>query len=187
MTEGQTFEPQSAGSDILTPLKPATENRELSVVAGDTLTRLSEAAQEVGTQAKDVAVSLAQEAGVKTKELLNKQIATSADYTRHIAASVRAAANNLEPNAPQLAELVRFMASRTGEFSHSLRDQNIDQLYERASEYVRRQPALVFSAAAAAGFVLFRIFKAGTERADNGLPPNQPNGTESPSSGFNGR
>ena len=165
-----------------------TENRELSVVAVDTLTRLSEAAQEVGTQAKEVAVSLAQEAGQKTKELLNNQIVMGADYTRHIAESVRAAANNLEPNAPQLAEFVRGMASRTGEFSNSLRDQNIDQLYERASEFVRRQPALVFSAAAATGFVLFRIFKAGSEPSDKtGALQQQTSGTESPSSGFNGR
>jgi hypothetical protein len=41
-----------------------------------------------------------------------------------------------------------------------LRGKSADELLRSASDFTRRQPALVFGLASVAGFLLFRIFKA---------------------------
>ena len=77
----------------------------------------------------------------------------------HVAESVRAAADNLKQNSPQLAGLVRGAADKIDEFASGTRDKTVEELFETASDFARRQPAVVFGAAAAAGFLLFRILK----------------------------
>jgi ElaB/YqjD/DUF883 family membrane-anchored ribosome-binding protein len=122
-------------------------------------TRLSGAAQQMGTQAKEAATSLASEANENIKDLLNQKVAVGADLVGHVAQSARAAADNLKQNAPQLAGLVRGAADKMDEFSATARNQSIDDLFQTASDFARRQPAVVFGAAAAAGFLLFRTLK----------------------------
>jgi hypothetical protein len=46
------------------------------------------------------------------------------------------------------------------EFSRTVREKPIDELIETASNYTRRQPAVLFGAAAVAGIALFRLFKS---------------------------
>jgi hypothetical protein len=43
-----------------------------------------------------------------------------------------------------------------------LRDQSVDELVRAASDYTRRQPAVVFGLAALAGFFALRTFKSAT-------------------------
>jgi hypothetical protein len=100
---------------------------------------------------------------------MNKQVGTSADFIGHVAASVKVAARGLDDHAPQLAKWAKGVATRADEFSASIRYQTVDELYANASEYARRKPALVFSVAAACGFLLFRLFKA----APGAVPPQQ--------------
>jgi uncharacterized phage infection (PIP) family protein YhgE len=135
--------------------------------AGEAASKLTEHAQEAGSELKETAASLASEAGAKAMGLMNQQFAVGAHFVNDVAKSVRAAADNLESNAPQLARLVRNGADKVEEFSDSLRDQTGEELLRSASDLVRRKPALVFSAAAACGFVLFRVFKAGSSVSTN--------------------
>jgi hypothetical protein len=135
--------------------------------AGEAASELAEHAREAGSELKDTAASLASEAGAKAMGLMNQQFAVGADFVNDVAKSVRAAADNLASNAPQLASLVRNGADKVEEFSEGLRDQTGEELLRSASDLVRRKPALVFSAAAACGFVLFRVFKAGSSASTN--------------------
>jgi hypothetical protein len=52
-----------------------------------------------------------------------------------------------------------------------MENQTVDQLTKSASDYTRRQPALVFGLAALAGFFAFRTFKNAQSVA---APPIQP-------------
>src|SRR6202030_533045 len=63
-------------------------------------------------------------------------------------------------NAPQLAGLVRGVARHVEEFSETVRGQTVEELFETTTDFVRRNPAMIFSAAAACGFMLFRIIRA---------------------------
>jgi hypothetical protein len=60
-----------------------------------------------------------------------------------------------------------------------MENQTVDQLTKSASDYTRRQPALVFGLAALAGFFAFRTFKNAQSVS---APPIQP--TDVHHSGF---
>jgi hypothetical protein len=91
--------------------------------AGEAAAKVADAAREAGGQAKRAASSLASDATKQAKGFLHMQVTAGADMVGHVAESARAAAENLDPNAPQLAGLVRNVAERAEEFSQNLREQ----------------------------------------------------------------
>jgi ElaB/YqjD/DUF883 family membrane-anchored ribosome-binding protein len=128
--------------------------------ASEAVSKLADVAQQAGSQAKQTASSLASDANQKAKGFLNQQVASGAELAGHVANSARCAADNLDQNAPQLAELVRGAAKRVEEFSRDLRGHTVEHLVRTASDFTRRQPAVVFGFASLAGFLLFRVLKS---------------------------
>jgi hypothetical protein len=128
--------------------------------AGDAASKIADAAREAGGQAKQAASSLASDATQQVKGFLNMQVTAGADMVDHVVESARAAAESLDQNAPQLAGLVRNAAERAEEFSQDLRDQTVGDLIRTASDFTRKQPALVFGLASLAGFLAFRVLKS---------------------------
>ncbi len=63
-------------------------------------------------------------------------------------------------------DYVRRAAGAVSDFSDTLRDKDVDELLDDARDLVRRSPAIAIGAAAAAGFVISRIIKAGSETLD---------------------
>jgi ElaB/YqjD/DUF883 family membrane-anchored ribosome-binding protein len=129
--------------------------------AGLYLQRYEEAAQQAGSHISEAATSLATQAGEKAKGVIDQQVSSGADFLKFIGRSARAAADTLDPDAPQLAGLVRGMASSVTDLSDTVRGQSPDALLETASDYIRQNPALVFSAAAACGFAVARLLREG--------------------------
>jgi hypothetical protein len=128
--------------------------------AGEAVSKLADVAQQAGSQAKQAASSLASDANQKAKGFLNQQVASGADLIGHVANSVRSAAVSLDGNVPQLADVVRDAAERVEEFSRDVRGKSVDELMRTASDFTRRQPALVFGLASLAGFMLLRVLKS---------------------------
>jgi ElaB/YqjD/DUF883 family membrane-anchored ribosome-binding protein len=145
-----------------------SRTRGIGAAAGEAVSKLGEATQQAGRQAKEAATSLASEANQKVKGLMNEQVGAGADLVGHVAASVRQAADSLDRNVPQLAGFVRDAADRIEDFSSDIRDKSVDELYRLASDFARRQPAVVFGTAAAAGFLVFRLLKGSTSGASYG-------------------
>lgn len=110
-------------------------------------------AQEVGTEAAATITG-------QVKSLLDDKVNDGADIVGHVASSAHSAAEDLDKNSPQLAGLVRGVADRLDSYASDLRDQSIDQLVSAASNYTRRQPAIVFGLAALAGFFALRTIKS---------------------------
>jgi ElaB/YqjD/DUF883 family membrane-anchored ribosome-binding protein len=135
---------------------------ERSKTAGKTsrATQVGEAAQQAGRQAREAASSLAALATEEVKRVADRQMAVGADAVLDVATSVRAAADSLDETIPQLGTIVRGTADRMEEFADTIRDQSIGELSRAAAEFARRRPAIVLGAAAACGFLLFRLFKA---------------------------
>jgi ElaB/YqjD/DUF883 family membrane-anchored ribosome-binding protein len=133
----------------------------------DAVAKVGEVAQQAAGEAKRAAASLATEAGARGKAVLQERIASGVGLVGHVAASTRAAAENLDPNAPQLAGLLREAGDRMEQFSRDIRDKSVDELLRTTSEFARRQPAVLFGAAAACGFVLFRLFRAASRSTTN--------------------
>jgi ElaB/YqjD/DUF883 family membrane-anchored ribosome-binding protein len=128
--------------------------------AGEAVSKLTDVAQQAGSQARQTASSLAADANQKATGFLNQRIAGGADLAAHVADSAKCAADNLDDKAPQLAELVRGVADKVEEFSEEIRGKSVDELLRSASDYTRRRPAVVFGLASLAGFLLFRVIKA---------------------------
>jgi hypothetical protein len=77
----------------------------------------------------------------------------------YVAEATKAAADSLDRNAPRLSGLVREAAQKVDRFSRDVKDQSVEELYQSASNFTRRQPAVVFGSAALFGFFLFRLLK----------------------------
>ena len=136
--------------------------------AGEAVSKFADVAQQAGSQAKQTASALASDANQKAQGFLNQQVASGANLAGHVAESARCAADNLNQTAPQLAELVRGAAQKVEEFSRDMRGQTVEDLVRTASDFTRRQPALVFGLASLAGFMLFRVLKASPSSGSEG-------------------
>jgi ElaB/YqjD/DUF883 family membrane-anchored ribosome-binding protein len=128
--------------------------------ASDTLSQVSDAAQSATSTAKKAASEAASTITDQVKELLDSQLANGVEMVGHLGNSAKRAADDLDRNAPQLAGLVRGVADRIESYADDMRDQSVDELFSSASNFTRRQPALVFGLAALAGFFAFRTIKS---------------------------
>ena len=99
--------------------------------------------------------------------VLDQQVVKGAKVVNNVANSARRAADELEMDTPQLADLVRGMADRLQDYSRNLEHQSVTDIYDTASDFTRRQPAVVFGLAALAGFFALRTFKSSSSDAGN--------------------
>ena len=152
----------NSGSDAVAsaPAKTAEERTGLVAQTGAALSKVSEAAQQAGSHVREAATSLATEAGEKAKGFIDQQVASGADFLGYIGHSATVAADTLHPDAPQLAGLVRRVATSVTDLSDTMRGQSPAALLETASD-VRQNPGLVLSTAAACGFALARLLQGG--------------------------
>jgi ElaB/YqjD/DUF883 family membrane-anchored ribosome-binding protein len=134
-----------------------------SAARADTKKSLSEATAEavrgIADQTKEAAADTAVTLGNQVKSLLNDQVGHGAEVVGRFANATQRAADELEQESPQVARLVRGVADRLDNYADDLRDQSVDELVQAASNYTRRQPAVVFGLAALAGFFALRTFK----------------------------
>ena len=157
--QSTTFRYEHLGNPI-SAIRQSGSEQGVRAKAGEAVSKLADVAQQAGSQAKQAASSLASDANQRAKGFLNQQVASGADLVGHVADSVRSAADNLDHSAPQIANLVRGAAERVEEFSDDMRGKSVDELMRTASDFTRRQPALVFGLASLAGFVLLRVLKS---------------------------
>ena len=122
--------------------------------------QVSDAARSATSTAKNTASEAASTITDQVKELLDSQLASGVEMVGRLGSSAQRAADDLDQNAPQLAGLVRGVADRIEGYAYDMRDQSVDQLFRSASNFTRRQPALVFGLAALAGFFAFRTIRS---------------------------
>jgi hypothetical protein len=90
-----------------------------------------------------------------------------------LAGALRSSAQDLgSRNSDTMATLVRGAADRLEQLSGTLRNKDLDTLIRDAEAFARREPALFFGAAVAAGFLGLRLLKASRpQSADEPAPP----------------
>ena len=168
----QTFQ----GGDNATEGSKSEKIRE---VAGDAFFKASDMARDAGEKAKRAASDTASSITDGFVGLLNEQIGAGAESAGRLANAMRLAAVDLSKESPLLAGVVRTAARNVDHYASRMENQTVDQLSKTASDYTRRQPALVFGLAALAGFFAFRTFRNAQSVS---APPIQP--SEAYSSGF---
>jgi hypothetical protein len=132
-----------------------------SSVAGDAAEKVREAASETAATVTS-----------HVKQLLDRQVEGGAQMLGSVARSANRAAEDLERDAPQIAGLARAFASRVDEYADQLRSQSFDEVVKNASDFTRRQPALVFGLATLAGFFALRILKSSPSVTAPSIQPN---------------
>jgi hypothetical protein len=131
----------------------------------------SAVAQDAAGKVKQAAVDTAGTVTGEVKELLNRQLGGGAETLGFVARSARRAAEDLERDSPQVAGLVRSLASQVDGYADGLRDRSVEEIWQSAADYTRRQPALVFGLAAVAGFFALRIVKTTAAIAAPSIQP----------------
>jgi hypothetical protein len=132
-------------------------------------------AAEATEKAKQFAADATETVTLQAKRLLDGQVSAGADLIAAIAGATRRASTDLEHETPQIAKLVHSFADRVDTYSDQLRDQSVEDLMRAASQFTRRQPALVFGLAALAGFFAWRVVKAAPAGSSmTSSPPIQP-------------
>jgi hypothetical protein len=134
---------------------------------------LSDAGREDMRDAVGDASQSASAIGDHVKTLLDNQVDNGADVLARFAAATRKAADDLRGDSPQAAQFALGVADRLDDYAGTLRNQSVDDLVQAASAYTRRQPALVFGAAALAGFLTVRTYKNASKNASAARPSHE--------------
>jgi hypothetical protein len=142
--------------------------------AREAFAKVSEAARDTGAKAKQAASETAFTMTEQVKELLDRQLGTGWTVAGQFASSVKRAADDLEGSSPVVAGLVRNFAGRAEEYAEEMQDQTVEQVMRTASDFTRRQPALVFGLAALAGFFMLRTMKSARVVSSPPIQPVQP-------------
>lgn len=138
----------------------AGENAEtIKDAASDVFAGVSDAAREAGAKVKDTLSEGAAAVSDHFKEMLDQEISNHMRAVGFLAGSLKQAADDMEDKTPLAAGLVRSVSAKVEQFAETYEDETVDQLIWSASDFTRRQPALVFGIAAFAGFLMFRTLK----------------------------
>ena len=152
---------QDFGRSSDTPT-PGRDSKAQSIkgAASDAFAKVSDVARDAGSKAKEAASETAFTVTEQVKELLDRQIGNGASVAGHFASSAKLAADDLDRNSPLLAGMVRSLAHKVEDYADEFEGQTVEHLTRTASDFTRKQPALVFGLAALAGFFIFRTMKS---------------------------
>jgi hypothetical protein len=145
------------GTDHVIPGAQNSSTREkLKADAADLRDKASAKAADIRGQASDKAREYADEGKTRAAAGLDSVARMISDSAAQIDDKLGAA----------YGDYARKAGDAVADFSASLRDKDVEELFDDARDLVRRSPAIAIGAAAAAGFVIARIVKAGSEALD---------------------
>ena len=129
--------------------------------------KLKAEAQELREKASAKASELKGQAAEKARSYAEEGKARASAGLESVAKMIGDSASQIDEKlGATYGDYARRAADAVSGFSGSLRDKQVDDLISEARDLVRRSPALAIGAAAAAGFVIARIIKAGSEVLD---------------------
>jgi len=135
---------------------------------------------------RDEAGKLGQTAADKARLYADDGKAKASGALGEVAKLVDDAANTVDEKlGEQYGQYAHSAAKFVDEFATSLNTKNVDELLEDTRQFVRKSPAVAVGIAAALGFVIARVVKAGIdgaadagERASNGGKANRKTTTD---------
>jgi ElaB/YqjD/DUF883 family membrane-anchored ribosome-binding protein len=136
--------------------KTASSSAKLKSAAGDA----TAAVRKEASALKDQAAARARGAATEGK-------ARAASALDNVARLITDAAGTVDDKVgAQYGDYTRKAAEAVSGFADTLKGKDVDALVRDATDFVKKSPAVAIGAAAAIGFVLARLVKAGTD--DNG-------------------
>ena len=113
-------------------------------------------------QLRQGVASLKDQAGGRIREVAGDGKTRTSDALDEFSRIVEEAAESIEERlGPQFSPYARKAAEAVGGFATTLRQKEVDELYDDVAGYVKKSPAVAIGIAAALGFVAVRLIKAG--------------------------
>ena len=126
----------------------------------DVTSKISETAKnaygDVASKIGEVAEPLKEKATAVAKD----KVALGVDQMQVVANAVHGAACELESQMPRFANYIHDAGNRIEGAASNLRESNLEEMLDGFNDFAKQQPALVFGAAALAGFALARFLKS---------------------------
>jgi hypothetical protein len=116
---------------------------------------------EFRDQTKSTARTVGETVGKKVEDVADCSKEIGADGVAKAARTAEAIADQVETDAPAVAEYVRGAARKINALADDLREKKVGDLLSSATEFGRSQPVIMLAGAALVGFALSRIVKAG--------------------------
>jgi len=134
-----------------------------TVIDNATGTAASDAKASVQTL-KDNVIKFANDAGDKAKAAAEDGKTRAGGALDELATMLRDAATSVDEKVgDQYGHYARSAADAVANFSQSLQSKQVDDLIDEARDFVKKSPAIAIGTAAAIGFVLARLVKAGLD------------------------
>jgi ElaB/YqjD/DUF883 family membrane-anchored ribosome-binding protein len=122
----------------------------------------------VGETLRDQAGSFKDKAGDKAREYANTGKDKATDLLDSLSQTVTDLAKSVDERlGTSYGDYARKAADAVSGAAGTLKDKDIDDLVADTREFVRKQPAIAIGAAAAVGFLLTRLVKAGSNDRDD--------------------
>jgi ElaB/YqjD/DUF883 family membrane-anchored ribosome-binding protein len=113
---------------------------------------------------KDNVIKFANDAGDKAKAAAEDGKTRATGALDELAAMLNDAAGSVDEKVgDQYGQYARSAADAVANFSQSLQDKRVDDLIDDVRDFVKKSPAVAIGTAAAIGFVLARLVKAGLD------------------------
>lgn len=129
--------------------------------------RIKATAADLKDQASARASDLKEQAGDKARAYAVEGKTRASEGLDSVARLIEEQAANLDDKlGGAYGDYARRASTLVSDFSDTLREKDVDELVDDARELVRKSPAIAIGAAAAVGFAIARIVKAGSEILD---------------------
>jgi hypothetical protein len=135
------------------PLRGEVQSEDFVSVASEAIKATARAAT---AQASDVVSN----AGAQIAQSLSAEKDRGADSMRRFARAMGNAAGELDQQSPSIARYLQDAAHSVESFSDSIRNRDLRQLTDEATNFAKSQPALFFAGAVVAGFAIARFLKS---------------------------
>ena len=146
--------------------------------------KLKADAADLRSKASAKASDLRGQAGDKAREYADEGKARASAGLDSVAKMISDSASTIDDKlGAAYGDYARKAGDAVADFSASLRDKDVEELLDDARDLVRRSPAIAIGAAAAAGFVIARIVKAGSEALDETAKAAEPKTTRKKAAG----
>lgn len=149
-------------------------NKDFRDTAKEALHKVADKARDAGEQARRATATATSTVSDQVMDMLNEQLGAGAQSAGRFASSMKLAANDLARESPILAGLVGGLADNVASYADRLEGKTVKQLGQSASDFTRRQPALMIGLAAIAGFFAFRTFKNAGSVSSPPIQPREP-------------
>ena len=116
---------------------------------------------------KDNVIKCANDAGEKAKGYAEDGKSRAGTALDELAQMLHDAAGTVDEKVgEQYGQYARSAAEAVANFSGTLKEKQVDEIIDDAREFVKKSPAVAIGTAAAIGFVLARLVKAGLDSAE---------------------